>query len=328
MTPSPPGTAAALIGCIGVPTGMKANFPEQRVFLESQGWWGERSGTSIPKLGDAEHIHVGMCFPLQKTVSGTIELQVRVMGHNLVPGSVVTLTNLHDPGGGGLPDINWNHTIGVGQTNWTDTATVTVFTTNLSDGRRELRNLTKVVKPGNPGPELHVSSGWCWEIENVTGETNEVDSGTCASTPWSTMGRGWYDCFEYKLAEADSFGTTRSYPYGGVPAAQNYKIYVGLRDGGGSNATLTGWGVYLNANFHNSNDDFDWSVTGTGGPKNGLVTIPGSQMTAGQVEKVTLVAHASSGTTGQCNSSSPTSGISPQQGEVSGVMVIPIKVNN
>ena len=201
-------------------------------------------------------------------------------------------------------------------------------TENVPDGRREFRNLTKVVKPGSPGPELHASSGWCWEIENVSNnENDEEDSGTCGNSPQSTMGRGWYDCFEYKIAEADGFVTsTGSYPYGGIAPGTNFKIYVGLRDGAGSNTTLTGWGVYLNPDFHNSNTDFDWSVTGSG-TKTGLVTIPGGQITAGQVERVTLVAHASSGT-GQCNSTSSTSGISPQKGEVSGVMVFPIKVTN
>ena len=157
----------ALTACIGVPAGMTASFNEQRVFLESQGWWGEKNGSSIPQLGDAEHIHVGMCFPLQKTVAGNVTLQVRVMAHNLVPGSVVTETSLHDPGDGGIPDITWNRTIGVGETDWDSTKTVTVNTANLTDGLREFRNLTMVVKPGSPGPELHASSGWCWEIENV-----------------------------------------------------------------------------------------------------------------------------------------------------------------
>src|SRR4051812_41506413 len=64
--------AAAAVPCIGVPTGDATVYAEKRVFLESQGWWGARrpDGT-VPKRGDAEHIHVGMCFPLQQTISGT-----------------------------------------------------------------------------------------------------------------------------------------------------------------------------------------------------------------------------------------------------------------
>lgn len=316
---------AVLSPCIGVPAGMTASFNEQRVFLESQGWWGERNGNNIPQLGDAEHIHVGMCFPLQKTVSGSITLQVRVMAHNLVPGSIVTETSLHDPGGGGIPDITWNRTIGVGETDWDSTRSVTVNTANIPDGWREFRNLTKVVKPGNPGPELHASSGWCWDIENTTG--TEAASGTCGNSPQSTMGRGWYDCFEYKIAEADGFVTaTGSYPYGGIAPNTNLKVYVGLRDGAGDNTTLTSWGVYLNPDFHND-DEGDWQLTGIG-TKTGLVTVPSGQITAGAVERLALISHASSGTgTGSC--STPTgAGIVPQQGEVSAVMVFPLKVNN
>jgi hypothetical protein len=316
-----PAAAVASIPCIGVPSGMRANYPEQRVFLESQGWWGERTGTTIPQLGDAEHIHVGMCFPLQKTVSGNITLVVRVMAHNLVPGSIVTETSLHDPGGGGIPDITWNHTIGVGETNWTGIDSVTVNTANIPDGWREFRNLTKVEK-GNPDPQLHASSGWCWDIENTTG--TETASGTCGASPQSTMGRGWYDCFEYKIAEADGFVTaTGGYPYGGVAANTDLKVYVGLRDGAGPNATLTSWGVHLNPDFH-AGYAGDWQLTGTG-TKNGLVTVPAGQITAGQVEKLTLISHASSGATGSCSAGA---GIVPQHGEVSAVMVFPIKVNN
>lgn len=314
-----------LIPCIGVPAGMTASFNEQRVYLESQGWWGERNPANgnIPQLGDAEHIHVGMCFPLQKTLTGNIALQVRVIGHNLPPGSIVTETSLHDPGGGGIPDITWNHTIVVGETDWMDTRNVTVNTASIPDGWREFRNLTKVVRPGNPGPELHASSGWCWDIENSTGA--EVASGTCENSPQSTMGRGWYDCFEYKIAEADGFVTsTGGYPYGGIARNTNFKVYVGMRDGAGDNTTLTGWGVHLNPDFHNDYEG-DWQLTG-GGTKSGLVTLPANQFTtAGVVEKLVLVSHASSGTD---SCTTPTgAGIVPQRGEVSAVMVFPLKVN-
>jgi hypothetical protein len=318
-----PGDPAALVGCIGVPGGMTANWPQQRVFLESQGWWGEKNGTTVPRLGDAEHIHIGMCFPLQKTVSGNITLQVRVIGHNLTQDSKVTVSNLHDPDGGLIPNINWNHTIGAGETtNWQDMANVTINTDSIPDGLREFRNLTKVVR--HDRAELHVSSGWCWDIENDANTTAnpERDSGTCEDTRWTTMGRGWYDCFEYKIAEVDGFKTpTGSYPYGGVPSNTALDIYVGLHDGGGDHTAVTGWGVYLNPMFHNSNDDFEWSATGTGGAKNGLVTIPGQYMDP-PLERITLVTHAN----GFCDIESA-AGMKPQNGEVSGVLVIPVKVN-
>jgi hypothetical protein len=324
----PPGAAVASIQCIGAPTGIhgiRTTYPEQRVFLESQGWWGQRTGTTIPQLGSAEHIHVGMCFPLQKTVSGNITLVVRVMAHNLLPGSVVKETSLHDPGGGSIPDITWNHTIGVGETDWTGIDSVTVNTANIPDGWREFRNLTKVER-GNPDPQLHASSGWCWDIENNAGA--DTASGTCVDSPQSTMGRGWYDCFEYKIAEADGFLTaTGSYPYGGIPAATALKVYVGLRDGAGPNATLTSWGVHLNPRFHDPNFPNgyagDWQLTGIG-TKNGLVTVPAAQITAGQVETLALISHASSGATDSCTTGA---GIVPQKGEVSAVMLFPFKVN-
>jgi len=143
-----------------------------------------------------------MCFPLQQTVSGTKTLRVRVLGHNLPVGSLIKSTNLHDPDGdgGALPLIAWNRTVLASDNGNVELwATVQVNTALMPNGLREFRNLTVVQRPDNA--ELHASSGWCWTITGGTG--TPVASGTCATTPQSTMARGWYDCFEYKIAESD-----------------------------------------------------------------------------------------------------------------------------
>ena len=54
-----------------------AGYPEKRVFLESQGWWGP-----MPVTGRVGHVHLATCFPHAQTVTGVITLDVRVMLHD------------------------------------------------------------------------------------------------------------------------------------------------------------------------------------------------------------------------------------------------------
>jgi hypothetical protein len=69
-SPPPSPTGGDPLTCEG--------YPEQRVFLEAQGWWTRtptRTGT------DFGHVHVGTCFPWAQRLTGTVHLDVRVMLH-------------------------------------------------------------------------------------------------------------------------------------------------------------------------------------------------------------------------------------------------------
>jgi hypothetical protein len=313
-----PAVAAAAIDCIGVdPQLDNTVYSENRVFLEAQGWWGEpRADGSIPRFGDAEHIHVGMCFPLQTTVSGVLPFRVIVLGHNLRVNSIIKSTNLHDPDGGTFVKIFWDDTIKVAPGNLTMQRAVSVNTARnnqgavVPSGRREFRVLTIVKRPD--GAEIHASSGWCWTTANG-GVT--VNSGTCKDSPLTTMGRGWYDCFEYKIAEVRNW----AYPYDGIPANANYQLSIGARDGAGDlgNMLLNSWTVRLNPNFH-AIPAIPGTILGSGTqPAYGVnVSIP--PKLSGTTQKLVVVASAN----GTCSSS----GIPTQRGEVSAVQVIPIKV--
>lgn len=315
-TMAPDLGATAAVPCIGVPPGDATSYQESRVFLESQGWWGERRGDgTVPKRGAAEHIHVGMCFPLQQTVSGTKPMRVRVMAHNLPVGSVIETTSLHDPGGGGIPDITWNRTVLASDNGNVELwGTVQVNTASLTNGLREFRNLTSVRRPDNA--EIHASSGWCWTIANGSG--TPAASGTCVDTPETTMARGWYDCFEYKLAEARHW----DYPYGGIPRSAAYTLEIGARDGASpANDVFTSWEVRLDPNFHAGNNG-SLIASGTGPAYGRSVTIPASLLTAG-VHRLVVIGSAN----GTCTTTGPNGGIAPQDGEVSAVFNVAIKVN-
>ena len=317
-TPSSPSrprsaVAAAAIDCIGVDQNLdQTAYSEKRVFLEAQGWWGEPGADgSIPRFGDAEHIHAGMCFPLQQAVSGSLPFRVIVIGHNLRVGSQILSTNLHDPGGGSFAKIAWNTPVTSSPGNITLTRSVTVNTAAVASGKREFRILTKVKR--QDGTELHVSSGWCWTTANGGASGN---SGTCGSTYWTTMGRGWYNCFEYKIAEVRNW----TYPYGGISADADYPVSIGARDGAGplGNTTLTGWTVRVNPNFH-AGDGGRVLGSGTQRALGNSMTIPNDELNSGEVEKLVVVGSAQ----GTC--SAP--GVAGRTGEVSAVQVIPIKVN-
>ena len=311
-----PVVAAAVVPCIGVNSTGNPNDPtvynENRVFLEAQGWWGERrADLTVPRFGDAEHIHVGMCFPLQQTVSGTLPFRVIVLGHNLRTNSIIKSTNLHDPDGGTFKKIDWNHTIGSpGDVTLFQDVNVNTALAGHESGRREFRVLTIVKRPD--GAEIHSSSGWCWTVANGGGIVN---SGTCDATPLSTMGRGWYSCFEYKIAEVRNW----TYPYAGIPANANYQVSIGARDGASepplNNTLLNSWTVRLNPSFHAGNLGADLK-SGTAPAYGVNVTIPPKP--SGSLQKLVVVASAN----GTC--SSP--GIPTERGEVSAVQVIPIKV--
>jgi hypothetical protein len=318
MTPSS-GETGSLVGCIGA----NESYPEPRVFLESQGWWGERKADgTVPRYGNAEHIHVGMCFPLRQTVSDTVTLKVRVQGHRLKRNSVIRSTTLHDPATGGpdgigLATINWDYTNLVDNGSFDSTRTVKIPTKQrLPDGLREFRNLTRLAR--SDGDEIHASSGWCWKINNTT-QPDTADSGTCDNNANYTQGRGWYSCFEYKIAEVRNWAAAgapeKLYPWNGIPAGQNYSISIGARDGAGplDNKTFDGWEVRLDPNFHAG--DKGYLVKSGSTPATGVTaTIPGDSLTPG-LHKLVILAFADT----NCSITA--------KGEMTGVLSVSLDVN-
>lgn len=308
---SEPPLAATDVPCVGADPADLSVYREKRVFLESQAWWGERgAGGTVPKFGDAEHIHVAMCFPLQQPVSGRVPFRVRVMGHNLPVGSKIRTTNLHDPAGGSFAKIVWDRTItaadGMNVVLW---GSAVVNTAAVPSGMREFRILTQARRPN--GTELRASSGWCWNVANGGAIAS---SGICKPNPKNTMARTWYNCFDYKAAETRAW----AYPYGGIPRNQNYTLVVGARDGAGPNRDFTSWTVRLDPNFHNG-DGGSTLASGAQEAYGNPVTINAQLLTPG-VHKLVIVASAN-------NANCTAGSISPISGETSSVLAVPIQVN-
>jgi hypothetical protein len=302
--------------CIGEPADHPVvTYPEPRVFIEAQGWWAENINGVIKKYGAAEHLHIGACFPLQQAVSGMVRLDFRVVAHNLPAGSVIKNTRFHDGNGGvTLANITWGRTVGAGEHNVVVYRTVTVDTSDGGDGQRETRPLTVVTRPD--GAEIHASGGWCWDVEN-----GKTDSNHSLCTSNITEGRGWYDCFEYKNAATRGW----TYPYGGIPQGQSYALGYYARDGAEGTTSVDGYFVTLDPDFHHG-DVGDMLIQQTGSTSSGTVTLPGSSLTPG-----THFLFIMSEDRGRCTALSPGTSFPnqnvPQDGEVSGGIRIPIKVN-
>lgn len=316
--------------CIGEPADHpEVDYPERRVFLESQGWWGERENDGdVPRFGDAEHLHIGACFPLQQTVSGTVRMDFRVVAHNAPEGSMITETRFHDPDNEGIGRviIDWDHEIDTAPPSnvvlWAED--VEIDTTVYQDGLREARPLTLMERPDGAG--IHASGGWCWNIQNTPGTADDPDPRPLCGNGF-IQGRGWYDCFEYKLAQTWRW----RYPYDGIPAAQNYALDVHLRDGASGTEGVTGHFARLDPRFHMNDQGvvlFDHG--GEHDPES--LSVPGGALTLGAGDAPREhVLFLMTFENDECTELSDPPGFPdqmvPEDGEVSGGIRIPVRVN-
>jgi len=306
--------------CIGEPGDHPAaSYAEPRVFLEAQGWWDDRDDDGqVARFGDSEHLHVGLCFPLQQTVAGTTRIDVRIVAHNLPAGSVIRNTRFHDAPGQLFEDIRYERVVRAGEVDVVVWRTLNWNSTEAPDGLRELRFLTFVERPD--GAEIHSSTGWCADFEN-----GKTDSNYASCTRRLTEGRGWYDCMEYKSSRTDEW----TYPYGGIPAYQPYTIRMSGQDGapfgGGGDDEVTRHWLRFDPSFHSSN-------LGTlvfehaGAHRDEAATIPGPLLTPGvhflflMTERDGRCTQISSGTVFDGRRT-------PQDGIISGGIRVPIRVN-
>jgi hypothetical protein len=300
-----PSLAAAQT-CVGAPPEETTTYGEPRVFLEAQGWWGaRRADGSVPRYGDAEHLHVGTCFPLNQAVSGVVTLRVRVLGHNMQPGAFISRTDVGDANSSYKVTKIWNVKADPFTANVTAVADIQLDTTKLGTGWRELRFQTKLVRPDNA--EIHASTSWCVNLQN--GGTVKND-GACVGTKPVLEGRGWYSCFEYKKARLQNF----AYPWKGVPAGAPLTFSAGMLDGAGSDTLVTGFDVRLDPDLHHgvlgARIGSGTATTGTSGK---TFTIPGALLTPG-LHKLMLVVFVN----GTCQ---------VHTGEMAGTVVVPLRVN-
>jgi hypothetical protein len=214
----PPSSSDPAVNCLGAPADHPVvSYPERRVFYEAQGWWAERRPNgAVPRLGDAEHVHVGSCFP-EGAGPGRYRI-VRVMGHMLPADSEITTTRPDEDGGAGMvATFEWNRSI---RPDEVDTGPLWRRATVSVDGG-ELRYLTKVVRPD--GDEIHASTGWQVGVLS-------------RDSVYERHARGWYTCHEYSNPWVMR---GLPFPYDGVPAGQAFSFPVRYADGAGGPSEVT-----------------------------------------------------------------------------------------
>ena len=192
-------------------------YAQPRVYLETQDWW-TVPGNAIE--GMSQHVHLATCFPLDRTLSGTVPFDIHVQLH-MNPG-VLTQVDLQVFGNGidatqiaATP----NYTCPTSQCDlWYH---LDYDTTRVpADGSLEFRFHAVVISPD--GKKGYTSTGWQAVLANGGRPVQTY------RTPTFIEARGWYTDTEYENARV-----TTPLPTGPVSGTWS----IGLRLAAGSGGT-------------------------------------------------------------------------------------------
>jgi hypothetical protein len=150
-------------------------YPEPRVFLEAQDWW-----MPIPGLRVQGHIHMGMCWPVNRVVGGRVRFDMRILFHE--NNGRLDLIKLQDDTSRTLHRLypNFRPPNGADSTYW---QTFNVDTRRMPDGRRLFRWYARIRHVN--GNQQYARAAWSLVVENGKLNTNAV--------PWGYFqGSGWY----------------------------------------------------------------------------------------------------------------------------------------
>jgi len=160
-------------------------FDKSKIPVELQAWW-------TPNFG---HVHAGLRLPLGQEVSGSFDVDVRVVLHNNP--SVVKWVRICAESSYCFYQRDLNFTCdydGVTDSTCTFNVPMTIDTTKFKDGWRELRISANMETPD--GKRFFNSSGVPINVQNGGSDSNY--NRFCNNT--SLIGRGWYEGFDYTNA--------------------------------------------------------------------------------------------------------------------------------
>ena len=153
-------------------------YPEPRIFYETQSWW-----EPVPGIGGQGHVHLGVCWPHQQTVSGTVRLDLVAILH----GNKGTITRFKVQDDASL-DYNSPVWTPIDTTTGGDATVVhTMFidTTLQRDGLRQWR-LYAYFQHAN-GNDQRPKAMYQVLVQNHPGTSDDVASGY-----HEYAGAGWY----------------------------------------------------------------------------------------------------------------------------------------
>ena len=185
VVPAPVVAAPDPVTCSG--------YPEPRVFLDSQSWWTQTPGQNGTDNG---HIHTSLCFPLHRTISGIVPLDIRLTMHEN-PGKLKSLTVqvFTDSGATVVAKTSFNPALTCeGTCQWwvhleADTTKVPF------DGRQEWRIRPKLDEPD--GKTMVGSTSYQTYLANGKPRNDYRSSDL-------VQGKGWYTGASYAKARLDS----------------------------------------------------------------------------------------------------------------------------
>lgn len=264
------------------------------VFMEAQGWWKGTTGIGANEPFGS-HVHVGTCFPWGVPVSGTVELDVRILLHDN-PGQLYRIRPQiwYDGGNVVLNEVYYRTTFPTGDGEvWQH---ISLDTTRVPfDGLQELRLFTEVRQPD--GKVQYVSTGWALDIRNGKPVNHYKPD---AQAPRFTEGRGWYTGANYTNSRFED-------PAFQTPVSGLWTPDLKMTAGSGG-VSVTSHAVYIDPDFHNGSSGI--TVKSGLGKWDGDVAIDTTTLTNGP-HKLVLRADAAIST-----------------GTNSGLLVIPFVVEN
>jgi hypothetical protein len=206
-------------------------YPEPRVFLETQSWW-----EPDPTTGKQGHIHQGMCWPLNQTVSGTLCLDWIVVFHDNV--GVIRQFKAQDDYS---TDFRFSdgRSIDASQADVSILKTVCIDTKKLPDGLRQIRMYVYLDHPNGNSQRTKAMYPVNVRNGNSFAATKYTDDG----------GAGWYveaggTDWGYQKSEVDF----ADIPPMGACLSGLWKLDVELDTSGTTEHLIT-----IDPNFHQGN---------------------------------------------------------------------------
>jgi hypothetical protein len=255
-------------------------YPEPRVFLEAQNWW----QPTLHGEEDFGHVHGATCFPrthledgTPNTISGTLQLDVRVMLHDN-PG-LLRYVRVH------LTDKRANNHVArvfvneyceVGGDNWQAHAYACVWwvpveidtTVANFDGFQEVR-VGASVRQVETEDAMFSSTGWQVYLDNGK-DVVHYRSRSDGSPREFVEGRGWYEGANYTVARLED---RLPHVVSGV-----WEPRVRMREGSGGIDVHHSF-ASVNGNFHHG--DPGWVLLDQPGPFDGRLRIDTTKLPDG-----------------------------------------------
>ena len=262
--------------CAGAPPDYPhMNYPEPRVFLESQAWW-TKGTASAERSGKAHHVHLGLCFPQGRVAhfqDGKIRWDFRIIFHHMQRYRATQLR------GGWFDKGLGKRTCTTMDCQWYVTAygSKRYPTFPRTRGRKELRFKVRIKTPD--GFEMFQSTGWQLFLKSGRGHRNDRDT-NCA------IGRAWYTGFGYANVGMETYRAP------GPTVSGTWRTPKVTATEGAGGRRITSHLFTVDPDFHMEPADRGMVIAQGKGAFEGRLEIDTQTLTNNAWHKLVLIAHS------------------------------------